>query len=124
MPPSNIPLLPSNIIQVQFVGIFGSWIQCYSPCKRKYTCIFKGESADTTMAMILQDTEWSGQWYKFDQKVYVMLYFLSLSNFQRVPEIKIEWYTETLTDTHQNTISTGFITIKFQVDTISYQVQR
>ncbi|CAG8783646.1 22048_t:CDS:2, partial [Cetraspora pellucida] len=91
--------IPYN--ESQFVDVFGPWIQRYSPCKRKYTCLFKDQSADTTIAIILQDTEWSRQ-----------------------PEIKVEWYTETIIDSHQNTISTGFIAIKFQVDTISYQVQR
>ncbi|CAG8636687.1 25580_t:CDS:1, partial [Racocetra persica] len=43
----------------QFVGVFGPWIQHYLPCKKKYTCLFKGPSADATMSMILQDTEWS-----------------------------------------------------------------
>ncbi|CAG8849129.1 489_t:CDS:1, partial [Gigaspora margarita] len=41
----------------QFISIFGPWIQRYLPCKRKYTCFFKGQDADTTMAIILQDTE-------------------------------------------------------------------
>ncbi|CAG8848766.1 27051_t:CDS:2, partial [Racocetra persica] len=86
----------------QFISIFGSWIQRYSPCKKRYTCIFKGQSADATIATILQDTEW---------------------NFQKAPEMKIEWYTETIIDAHQNTIFTGFIIIKFQINTISYQVQ-
>ncbi|CAG8523120.1 3983_t:CDS:1, partial [Racocetra persica] len=98
----------------QFVSVFGPWIQRYSPCKRKYTCLFKGQSADTTIAMILQDTEWSERWYEFDQKAYVVLYTSSLSNFQKELEIKIEWYIETIIDSHQNTISTSFIAIKFQ----------
>ncbi|CAG8626577.1 9323_t:CDS:2 [Gigaspora rosea] len=107
-PLSNIPSLPSNAIQEQtikipcsesqFVGVFGSWIQCYSPF-----------------------TEWSGQWYEFDQKAYIMLYISSPLDFQKAPEIKNEWHTEAITDARQNTISTGFIIIKFQVDTISYQ---
>ncbi|CAG8645923.1 13580_t:CDS:2 [Dentiscutata erythropus] len=41
----------------QFIGVFGPWIQCYSPCKRKYTCSFKGQDADATMGMILQDNK-------------------------------------------------------------------
>ncbi|CAG8846930.1 8701_t:CDS:1, partial [Racocetra persica] len=79
--------------------------------------------ADATMATILQDTEWSGRWYELDQKAYVMLYVSSPSDFQKAPEMKIEWYVETITDARQNTISTGFILIKFQVDAISYQTQ-
>ncbi|CAG8835400.1 11020_t:CDS:1, partial [Racocetra persica] len=50
----------------------------------------------------------------FDQKAYVVLYTSSLSNFQKEPEMKVEWYTETIINSHQNTISTGFIAIKFQ----------
>ncbi|RIB28798.1 hypothetical protein C2G38_2028247 [Gigaspora rosea] len=76
------------------------------------------------MAMILRDTEWSGRWYEFDQKAYIMLYISSPLDFQKAPEIKIEWHTEAITDARQYTISTGFIIIKFQVDTISYQTQR
>src|SRR6185369_9493981 len=44
----------------QFVGVFGPWIQCYSPCKRKYTCFFKGQNANKMLSVILQDTEWGG----------------------------------------------------------------
>ncbi|CAG8844657.1 5532_t:CDS:1, partial [Racocetra persica] len=48
------------------------------------------QSADATIATILQDTEWSGQWYELDQKVYVKLYNSSLSDFQKALEMKIE----------------------------------
>ncbi|CAG8746763.1 32194_t:CDS:2, partial [Racocetra persica] len=56
-------------------------------------------------------------------KAYVMLYVVSTFDFQKIPEMKVEWYTETITDTHNNSISTRFIIIKFQVDMISYQIQ-
>ncbi|CAG8777718.1 7679_t:CDS:1, partial [Racocetra persica] len=72
----------------QFVGVFGPWIQRYSSCKRKYTCFFKGQNADATMGMILQDNEWSGQWYEFEQKTYIMLYIASTSDIQKIPEMK------------------------------------
>ncbi|CAG8813802.1 2206_t:CDS:1, partial [Gigaspora rosea] len=73
----------------QFVGVFGPWIHHYSTCKRKYTCFFKGQSADATMSMILQDAEWSGRWYELDQKAYVVLYILSLSDIQKMPEMRV-----------------------------------
>ncbi|CAG8835336.1 8696_t:CDS:1, partial [Racocetra persica] len=72
------------------------------------------QNADATMAMILQDNEWSGRWYEFEQKAYVMLYVASTFDFQKMPEMKVEWYTETITDAYNNSISTGFIIIKFQ----------
>ncbi|CAG8724983.1 9376_t:CDS:1, partial [Cetraspora pellucida] len=74
----------------QFVGVFGLWIQHYSPCKKKYICFFKGQNADATMAMILQNNEWSSRWYEFEQKAYVMLYDVSISDIQKIPEMKVE----------------------------------
>ncbi|CAG8831772.1 33734_t:CDS:2, partial [Gigaspora margarita] len=94
IPPSNIPSLPLNVIQE-----------------------FR-QDADATMAIILQDAEWSGRWYELDQKAYVILHDSSLSDFQKSPEMKIEWYIETITDARQYTVSTGFILVKFQVDAI------
>ncbi|CAG8692884.1 22557_t:CDS:1 [Dentiscutata erythropus] len=64
--PLNFSKTGKQIIRIpcsesQFISIFGPWVQRYSPCKRKYTCFFKGQDADATMATILQDTEWSGR---------------------------------------------------------------
>jgi hypothetical protein len=115
----------------QFVGVFGPWIQRYSPCKRKYTCLFKGENACETLSIILQDVEWGGRWYDLEQKAYVVLYISSSQevgsnndNKNKLPEMLVEWYNETIVDAHQHTVSTGFIRMKFCVDTVSYQAQR
>ncbi|CAG8826031.1 20943_t:CDS:1, partial [Gigaspora margarita] len=61
------------------------------------------------MLILLQNKEWNEQWYELDQKVYIVLYISSLSDIQKIPEMKVEWYMETVTDAYQNTISTGFI---------------
>ncbi|CAG8790994.1 18754_t:CDS:2 [Gigaspora rosea] len=82
-------LLKFHVVKVNLL-VFGPWIHRYSPCKRKYTCLFKGQSADATMSMILQDAEWSGRWYELDQKAYVVLYILSLSDIQKMPEMNVE----------------------------------
>ncbi|CAG8813456.1 17338_t:CDS:2, partial [Racocetra persica] len=124
-PPPNISNLPSNAIQ-QFCETLIFFIKKRLPLNFKKTgrqtikipCSksqFVGQSADTTIAMILQDTEWSGCWYKFDQKAYVVLYTSSLSNFQKEPEIKVEWYTKTIIDSHQNTISTVLLQSNFRL---------
>ncbi|CAG8539314.1 17871_t:CDS:2, partial [Cetraspora pellucida] len=89
IPPSDIPSLHSNATQDQ--------------------------DADATIATILQDVKWSGQWYELDQKAYVMLYNLSLSDFQKLPKMKIEWYIETITDAHQNTISQDLFLLNFKL---------
>lgn len=153
LPPSGLPYLPPDAIQQfretlvfsikkklslnfkksgkqsikipcsesQFVGVFGSSIYRYSPCRRKYICIFKGQNANMLLSMILKDNEWGERLYDLKQKAYVVLYNSSIQEDQ---EMIVEWHIEKITNIHQQTISTGFIVIKFQIDTVSYQTQR
>ncbi|CAG8471618.1 23848_t:CDS:2, partial [Gigaspora rosea] len=45
-----------------FVGIFGPYITCYSPCGSFYLCNFGGEDAVETIGLIFNNN----QWYKRD----------------------------------------------------------
>ncbi|KAF0400946.1 hypothetical protein F8M41_009501 [Gigaspora margarita] len=64
----TIPYLES-----QFVGVFNSFINRYSPSRRWYNCIFSGIGAYECLSQIFGDEKWGVREYKNKQQTWVIL---------------------------------------------------
>ncbi|KAF0337775.1 zinc finger bed domain-containing protein ricesleeper 2-like [Gigaspora margarita] len=119
----------------QFVGVFGRYITRFSPAKSSYYCIFKGENADNILSEIFEDQQWGTRFYDSGQCAYVILYIENLNQQQLSlqqkensqtesslkkqpiqPEMHIQWYTESLSDTKGHSTSSGYISMIFRID--------
>ncbi|CAG8706324.1 1011_t:CDS:2 [Gigaspora rosea] len=87
----------------QFVGVFCRYITRFSPAKSSYYCIFKGENADNILSEIFEDQQWENSQTKS-----------SLKKLPIQPEMHIQWYTESLTDTKGHFTSSGYISMIFE----------
>ncbi|RIB03738.1 hypothetical protein C2G38_2224173 [Gigaspora rosea] len=82
--------------------------------------LHKCQNANLLLLIILKNNELGERMYDLKQKAYIVLYN---SSTQEDQEMIVELHLEKITNIHQQTISTGFIVIKFQIDTVSYQTQ-
>ncbi|CAG8836022.1 39189_t:CDS:2 [Gigaspora margarita] len=57
-----------------FVGLFGTYIMCYSPCGSFYSCNFKEENAVETVGSIFNNNNWYKHNYGNGQLSFVRLY--------------------------------------------------
>ncbi|RIB06029.1 hypothetical protein C2G38_2218083 [Gigaspora rosea] len=128
-------LVKFSCTESQFVGVFGRYITRFSLAKSSYYCIFKGENADNILSEIFEDQQWGTRFYDSGQYAYVILY-IENSNQQQLsllqkensqtksslkklpiqPEMHIQWYTESLTDTKGHFTSSGYISMIFRID--------
>ncbi|RIB08587.1 hypothetical protein C2G38_2211289 [Gigaspora rosea] len=81
-----------------FVGVIGNYLTRYSPSRKWYQCIFKGENAIELVGQILERTNWSVRSYLYGQQTNVILFSsnsaineLKKNKKQKPIELRIEW---------------------------------
>jgi len=84
-----------------FIGIFGQYLERYSPCGNFYQCCFKGETSCDILAKIFNDNQWYERDYGQGQLSWVKL--IPETNDQCVNNINGE-----LSQNNQNNRCDGF----------------
>ncbi|RIB28773.1 hypothetical protein C2G38_2028275 [Gigaspora rosea] len=110
-----------------FVGVFGNYLTRYSPSRKWYQCIFKGENAVELVGQILERTNWSVQSYLYGQQTNVILFSsnsaineLKKNKKQKPIELRIEWEQCMIKDATNQISIAGYITMHFFIEQIYF----
>ena len=116
----------------EFVAVFGKQLNRFSPAKRTYQCIFKGNEAEAMLGQLLGDEQWGTRYYEANQKSFIQLYTqeseinnnsnqsCDISNINKMvtvvpPEMTVEWFQENIKDAKGHETSGGQLRIRFRL---------